>query len=320
MEKRVENLVVVHRNHQGIYDTLEKGVLAIIPICSATFSRERQKGGHYDLLVVADTSETYEFLGINRGRASMNIHRKASCDDITEATEFLGVCIKALAEILASESNMLLDPMEEFLKPCNGKKDKAEMSKPEKTIMREKLEVLKGLRSSLSESGEVEVPTVKPNIAGKVVLKIDMKKYMEESGVHKLDSGVYPYPDPWLVGMKAAINIYYGHKKLMLHPASRPTPDDEDSDDEDFWYVTTVRGSSPCVTGAAQHISIQEKDLCWSQDVTFVSDDNDDETSVITDDGEYRALITSEEQSARLHNTKAETSGPRGNSIGIHSI
>jgi hypothetical protein len=33
------------------------------------------------------------------------------------------------------------------------------------------------------------------------------------------------------------------------------------------------------------------------QDVSFVSDD-DDETSVITDDGEYHSLLTTEEQSA----------------------
>lgn len=79
--------------------------------------------------------------------------------------------------------------------------------------MRDKLEGLKSLRSSLSGSGEVEVPTIKSNIAGKVVLKIEMKNYMEISGVNKLDSGFYPYTDPWLVGMKAAINIYFRHKK-----------------------------------------------------------------------------------------------------------
>jgi hypothetical protein len=43
-------------------------------------------------------------------------------------------------------------------------------------------------------------------------------------------------------------------------------------------------------------ISIQEEDLSMPQDVSFVSDDDDD-TSVITDHGEYRALLTSEEQS-----------------------
>jgi hypothetical protein len=300
LEKRAENFVVVHTYHQDIYDTLENGVLAIIPICSAEFSRGWQQGGNYNLLVVADTSETYRLINISRGTVSSTFHHEASCEDITEATKFLGICIKALAEILASDSNMLLDPMEEFLKACHDEEHKAESNELRK-IMRDKLEVLQSLRTSLSGSGEVEVPTVKPNIAGKVVLKIDMKKYMEISGVNKMDSSVYPYPDPdpWLVGMKAAINIYFGHKKVMLHPACQPPShdddSDEDSDDEDCWYLAAVHGSSPCATGAAQHISIQEEDFFLPvQDISFVSDD-DDETSVITDDGEYRAPLTTEE-------------------------
>jgi hypothetical protein len=70
--------------------------------------------------------------------------------------------------------------------------------------MREKLEGLESLRSSLSKFGNVDVPSIKPNKGGKAVLKIDMAKYLENSGVNKLPSGFYPYPDPWLVGMKVA--------------------------------------------------------------------------------------------------------------------
>jgi hypothetical protein len=56
--------------------------------------------------------------------------------------------------------------------------------------------------------------------------------------------------------MKAAINIYFGHKKVELHPACQPTPCDEVSDDEDCWYLAAVHGSYSCATGATQHISI----------------------------------------------------------------
>jgi hypothetical protein len=130
--------------------------------------------------------------------------------------------------------------------------------------MRDELKVLEQLKSSLLESGKVEVPSIKPNRAGKAVLKIDMKAYMENSGVNKLHSDSYPYPDPWLVGMKAAINIDFGHKNMKLHPACQTTPHDEDSsDDEDSWYLDAAHDSSPCATGAAQHISIgEEKNLC----------------------------------------------------------
>jgi hypothetical protein len=71
-----------------------------------------------------------------------------------------------------------------------------------------------------------------------------------------LESGFYPYSDPWLVGMKAAINIYFGHKKVELHPACQHTPCDEVSDDEDCWYLAAVHGSYSFATGATQHISI----------------------------------------------------------------
>jgi hypothetical protein len=86
--------------------------------------------------------------------------------------------------------------------------------------MREKLEVLQTLSNSLLESGEVEVPSIKPKRAAKAVLKIDMETYMKRCGVNTLPSGWYPYPDPWLVGMKAAINIYFGHKSVKLLPRS----------------------------------------------------------------------------------------------------
>jgi len=300
LEKRAENLVMVNDPHREIYDILDKGVLAIIPICSAKFSLEWQQGCGYDLLVVADTAPTYDTLNINTGTRGSRLHRRASHEDITEATNFLGSCIKALAEILASESNMLLGPMEAFLDDTLPDGEQTKESNNLRTLMREKLEALKRLRSSLLDVGNVEVPSINPNI-GKEVLKIHMETYMKISGVGELSSGDYPYPDPWLVGMKAAINSYFGHTKVKLHPACQPTPhdedsDDEDSDDEDCLYLDVVHGSSPCVTGAAQYSSIQEEDFSFPLVVSIVSDDDDD-TSVITDDGEYCALFTTGEQS-----------------------
>jgi hypothetical protein len=253
---------------------------------------------------VADTSATYQELNIHTGSRCETVHCEASSKEITQATDFLDICIKALAEILASDSNMLLGPMGEFLDACRDEGHTAE-SLTVFNLMRVKLEMLESLRSSLSESGKVEVPSIKPNRATKAVLKIDMEAYMEKSGVNTLPTGFYPYPYPWLVGMKAAINIYFGHTNVKLHPTCQPTPhdedsddddsgdedsDDEDSDDEDYWYLDAVHGSSPCATGAAQHISIRKEDLSLPQDVSVVSDD-DDETSVITADGEYRAPL-----------------------------
>jgi hypothetical protein len=112
LEKRAENFVLVNNPQQSIFDTLENGVLAIIPICEANFSRKWQQGLSYDLLVVADTPETYTRLNIRTGGVRTKLfHHEASIKDITQATNFLGICIKALAEILASDSNMLLLPM-----------------------------------------------------------------------------------------------------------------------------------------------------------------------------------------------------------------
>jgi hypothetical protein len=83
-----------------------------------------------------------------------------------------------------------------------------------------------------------EVPVTKE------VLTIEMKDYMRISGFNL-------YPDPWLVGMKVVINIYFGHENVKLLPACQPTPHDKDSDDSDdegCWYLDTVHGASPYVT------------------------------------------------------------------------
>ena len=53
----------------------------------------------------------------------------------------------------------------------------------------------------------------------KVVLKVDMKAFLELSGTGCLDSGLLPSPDPWLLGMKAAINAYFMHTNKKLVPA-----------------------------------------------------------------------------------------------------
>ena len=294
LEKRAENFVVINNPHRGIYDTLEDGVLATIPICYEKFSSEWQQGRDYDLLVVANSARTYHVVNMNTGSCSTRFHREASIEDIRKATNFLGICIKALAQILASESNMLLGPMEEVLnKNYDGKRQKEIEHCGQ---MRSKLDALEELRTYLLlKDGAVDVPTINAN-GGKAVLKIDMKEYMQNSGVTRLPSGDYPYPDPWLVGMKAAINVYFGHTKVKLHPAC-PPPHDKDSDDKDCWYLDAVHGSSPCVTGAAQYSLIQEEYFSFPQDISIVVSDNDDDILVITDDGEYCALLTTGKQS-----------------------
>ena len=296
LEKRAENFVMVNNPHCAIFDTLEKGVLAIIPICNAEFSCEWQQGNAYDLLVVANNAETYKNLSIiNSGRFNEEVHLQASPEEIKKATDFLGISIKALAEILASEDNILLNPMENFLNESLDV-DHNDQTKQSHVQMRNKLKELDKLRSNFAQNGTVEVPSIKKNREDKVVLKIDMKKYMETSGVTALrSSGLYPYPDPWLVGMKAAINIYYGHKQVKLHPACPSPTHDDDSDDEDCWYIDAVYGSSPCAIGAVQHNSIQGENVSLPQDISIVSYDDDD-SSMVTDDGEYCAFSTTGEQ------------------------
>jgi hypothetical protein len=105
-----------------------------------------------------------------------------------------------------------------------------------------------------------------------------------------LPSGLYPYPD--LVGGEAAINIYFGHTQVKLHPVCQHS----------LTTVVTARIVTTRTAGISlgcwlfslcywgyKHISIRERFLCATECFYFSNDD--DETSVLTDDG-YRYLLT----------------------------
>jgi hypothetical protein len=215
LEKRVENMLMMNNPHQEFYDTLTKGVCAAIPLCDANFCQNWQQGQSYDLLVVVDNAKTAALALSSNNNFTRKCHREAFPDEIEKATTFLGDCIKALAEIL--DSDRLIEPMNDFLQKFDNKE------------MCAKLDSLVELRDALRAAGGVDVPTVKPG-CDKVVLKVDMKAFLQLSGARLLDSGLLPSPDPWLLGMKAAINAYFMLTKKKLVPAY-PSSNQENEDE-----------------------------------------------------------------------------------------
>lgn len=155
--------------------------------------------------------------------------------------------------------------------------------------MRAKLAELNTMRTAFLDAGTVDVPSLKPS-RGKVVLKINMEAYLEMSGVAKVSSGCYPRPDPWLAGIKAAINIYFGRTGKKLLPACFSPRDAEDSDDDDEGdFFRVAEAALP-----KDHYTSIQKPVNLPQDISIsvISDGDDDDTSMVTDDGNY----ASEEQ------------------------
>lgn len=217
LEKRAENMLMMNNPHQKFYDTLTKGVCTIIPLCDASFCQNWEQGQRYDVLVLVDNAKTATLALSSNNIFTHKYHREAFPDEIEKATTFLGDCIKALAEIL--DSNWLIEPMNDFLEKLDNKG------------MRAELDSLVELRDALRAAGVVDVPTMNP-FCDKVVLKVDMKVFLEGSGVGSLDNGLLPSPDPLLLGMKAAINAYFMCTKKKLVPTC-PSSNEEESEDED---------------------------------------------------------------------------------------
>jgi len=111
-------------------------------------------------------------------------------EEIQKATEFLGVCAKALGETLASDT-LPISPMRDYLEESWDTKS----DEKERNLLRDKLKTLENLKAELVNAGEITVPRANL-LCNKVVLKIDMEAYMKISEIRTLDSGSFPYPDP----------------------------------------------------------------------------------------------------------------------------
>ena len=269
LEKRVENMLMMNNPHQEFYDTLTKGVCAAIPLCDANFCQNWEQGQSYDLLVVVDKAETAALALSSNNNFTLRCHREAFPDEIKKATTFLGDCIKALAEIL--DSDRLIEPMTNFLKEFDNKE------------MRAKLDSLVELRDALRDADGVDVPTMNPD-CDKVVLKVDMKAFLELSGTGCLDSGLLPSPDPWLLGMKAAINAYFMHTKKKLVPACPSSnQESEDEDSQPFAQVLSNLSSSyewpPAFRNRIRDLASYQT----PEEVAYVTESGDD-ISVVTCD------------------------------------
>jgi len=186
----VENLLALKNPHEPLYDTLKDGQLAFIPICDVAFCRDWNQGMSYNLLVVADSYETYERVVMPRNPPTAKYHREALPQEIQKATEFLGVCAKALGETLASDT-LPISPMRDYLEESWDTKS----DEKERNLLRDKLKTLENLKAELVNAGEITVPRANL-LCNKVVLKIDMEAYMKISEIRTLDSGSFPYPDP----------------------------------------------------------------------------------------------------------------------------
>jgi hypothetical protein len=187
--------------------------------------------------------------------------KEASIEDIDKATAFLGLCIKALAEELVSESVgdwlSSIKATDDFIllenlfssTEASTSSDQAssasirqvsshESNGPQKnflTTFKKKVENLLQVREATKVSDLVTVPAVNASKPLKV-LKVDL-------GLYFATTKAYGIPDPYLAGLKAAVNWSTMYDGKLL-PACGVTPTNRDdafgSDDDDDSCVSMI--------------------------------------------------------------------------------
>ena len=180
----------------------------------------------------------------------------------------------ALSAILTDET-ILIGPMRKFLD-----NDSERIPSGNLALMLSRLQELEELRDSLVDG--VAVPHLKEDWGGKIALKVDMASYLMPSGCDKLSSGEYPYPDPWLLGMKAAINTFYAFSGRKLLPSCLLCFDD----DEDSGDGTETINVGRALAGLPPLSSIVPQPLPKPQEYIHINQNDDEETSVLSVDSD----------------------------------
>ena len=250
------NFLKLPHDHAHFFDHMDKGKLVIVPIWTPELNKWKV-GDSYSLLVVADSSSVYQWLGL-KDMDDLPWLKEADDADLECATEKLALMMRVLAEQLISEDfqrfiekakevSTVDELMTHFVgngsvtsttlgtgKSNSGStKNTAERDKKRNTKAEAKLDEFKRklgsliqVRDTLQESKRVNVPKFAIDLPEKKrrLLKVDLGEYSR-----KHPNSI---PDPLLVLLRAAINCsdMFGSKLL---PACLLVDDKADADEDD---------------------------------------------------------------------------------------
>lgn len=290
-----ENMVYLNSQHAEYFDDLSKGNLVIIPILDLKACQDWQQGEAYDLLVVASNEDTYDWMAVSHNTKGVTA---ADAKDIAKATDLANTFAKGLVDLLVNHDLPHSDQVERLQGESQSDQEDAaydvglglgqmmknssslslspsasELTPEEKTTLeriKRKTETMNQVRNYILKKKKVALPEWSPerlDAAGKVVLKVSLKDWPFED-----------YPDPFLVALKGAINLYFfgsqelRHKLLPACPDSFSQSGENDSDSDDDCDTDSDLDSDASV-GIAVWLMGSVPTL-FERDVNVVTDDD----------------------------------------------
>merc|ERR1711935_1047406 len=195
-------------DHDSYLDSLTEGNIVVLPIFDLKQCKDWQQGDlhPYDLLIVANNEDSYDWMAVNQLSEGTC---KAEPDDIAKATELANHFIKGLLDLTLHDTIPDVPPPTE------------DATIDEKKLIErieKKRDQLKATRKNIYNTKVVKLPEARdPSI--KPVLKISLTKWPFDK-----------YPDPYLVALKGAINLYYEGSGILKHKL-RPACPTESSEE-----------------------------------------------------------------------------------------
>ena len=238
-----ENLVVVPQSHDAFFDTLTAGNLVLLPIMTLESCKAWNQGEAYSLLAVGSNKVTYRWMHADQDWPQVGT---ASLQDLRTATTLAQTFMEGMLDTLLNDDLPTLE------QEANG--DIFKMDE-----IRDKHKKMEDMKNQMCNCNQnVQLPTIPNVLQDHEVLKIDLAKWTFQK-----------YPDPFLVAIKGAINLFYHGSGTLQHkllPACSILSDTDNSDNS--------LGSS--LESELDGSVYNNVSTFPAADVSFVSDDADD--------------------------------------------
>lgn len=244
-DRKEENMVVMNARRDDNMDNLKKGNIVVLPIYTLRECKEWQQGISYDLLIVASNEEGYDWMAINASSKGIS---RASPDKIDRATTLANDFIEGLLDLTLHDT---IPAVPETPEDANNEERKV------LTRMKSKRDHMEHIQHHIRKNKTVKLPEQQKEI-GKPVLKISLGDWPFDK-----------YPDPYLVGLKGAINLYFEGSGILKHKL-RPACPTESSEDSSSSSVAGVPGWRTLFS-------------FLPTDVNVATDDDSDNVSVLSD-------------------------------------
>jgi hypothetical protein len=225
----MQNELALPENHAPFYDEeKDQGTLILVPILKMKEALNWKKDQGYSVLVMADSSKTYQFCDMNHTKLPLT----ASAEDIETATQYVTDCMLSLGYSLVKHN----------FEPLNNPQREGRFDGSTKIIENRvkcfsvKVDAMQTLKKLITfKCNKVLTPKLKMKLRGDSC--IDKDKVPK---LLKIDFGNIPHfrcPHPMLLGFKAGVGL---HKYCATLNPSQYESEDVDRDVDEY---VKMRGS-----------------------------------------------------------------------------